>query len=437
MAVQTNGVQQKALKINLDARKFGTFAEIGAGQEVARWFFHAGRAADTVAKCISAYDMAISEGLYGPTEQNVSRQRLEAMLDSEFKELTERLDRTRGEATAFFVFADTAATQTHSQRPVGHAWLGIRFQTEPRADPSEIIIHVETLDPATADQQEALSLAGVNLIYGAFYYLDDPNHLVGTLIDDLSRRRIEVDLIKFSGPAFAGVDNRLMSLQLVEQGLTDTAIFTADGEVAQPAEVLYNKPVLIERGSFRPVTNVTMDMLDRVAGQPRQDSTPPSRDMVVIMEMTLNSLISERAIDHQHFLAWLDILGALGKMVMISNYTSLDRVSSYLRQYTQNWIGMVMGVSTLRQVFEEESYTDLDGGILEGLGRLFKGRVKLFVYQTKPAETGAISTADDLDLKPQLRHLYSFLFENEFIESIREFDTGEVHFTPGGVPAKL
>jgi hypothetical protein len=140
--------------------------------------------------------------------------------------------------------------------------------------------------------------------------------------------------------------------------------------------------------------------------------------MVVIMEMTLNSLISERAIDHQHFLARLDILGALGKMVMISNYTSFDRVFSYLRQYTQDWIGMVMGVSTLRQVFEEESYTDLDGGILEGLGRLFKGRVKLFVCQTKPAETGAISAADNLDLKPQLRHLYSFLFENKFIESI-------------------
>jgi hypothetical protein len=428
MAEEIHGVQQKALKINLDARKFGTFAEIGAGQEVARWFFHVGRAGSTVAKCISAYDIAISEGLYGPTEQNVSRQRLEAMLDREFKELTGHLDRTRGEATTFFVFADTAATHTHSHRPVGHAWLGIRFQTEPRADPSEIIIHVETLDPATADQQEALSLAGVNLIYGAFYYLDDPNHLVGTLIDDLSRRRIEVDLIKFSGPAFAGVDYRLMSLQLVEQGLTDTAMFTAGGEVVQPAEVLYNKPVLIERGGFRPVMNVTMDILDRAAAQLRQGSTPPGLDMVVIMEMALNSLISGRAIDHPDFLARLNILGALGKTVMISNYTRFDRVIGYLRQYTQNWIGMVMGVSTLRQVFEEESYTDLDGGILESLGRLFKGRVKLFVYP---------STADYFDLKPELQHLYNFLFENEFIESIRESDVGEVYFTPGGVPVKV
>ena len=436
MAEESHGVQQKALKINLDARKFGTFAEIGAGQEVARWFFHVGRAAGTVAKSISAYDMAISDGLYGPTGHYVSRQRLEAMLDNEYKSLLERLSQTRGETTSFFVFADTSATHTHSQRPAGHAWLGVRFQTEPRGEPSEIIIHVEMLDPVTVGQQEALGVIGVNLIYGAFYYLDEPNHLIGTLMDDLSRRRIEIDMIKFSGPAFGGVDNRLMSLQLVEQGLTDAAMFTADGEVVQPAEVLYKKPVLIERGSFRPVTNVTLDMLNRAIRQLQQNSTPV-QDRVVIMEMTLNNLMSEKVIDHQDFLARVDILGKLGKMVMISNYTTFDRVTSYLRQYTQNWIGMAAGIPTLREIFEEKYYSDLEGGILEGLGKLFRGRVRMFIYPTREPGSGELTTADRLNVAPELQHLYRFLFDNGFIESIREFDAVELHITPGVVRAKI
>ena len=436
MAEESGSTRPKALKINLDARKHGTFAEIGAGQEVVRWFFHAGKAAGTIAKTISAYDMAISDALYGPTQHYVSRQRLEAMLDHEFKSLVERLDGTRGEHTAFFVFADTSATQTHSHRAAGHSWLGVRFQTEPRGEPSEIILHVEMLDPVTVQQQEALGLVGVNLIYGAFYFADDPAHLIASLMDDLSRRRIEVDMIKFSGPAFAHVDNRLMSLQLVEQGLTDAVMFTAGGEVVQPAEALYNKPVTIERGSFRPVTNVTLEMLDRTVRQLRQDS-PPAQEMVAIMEMTLNNLMSAQAIDHRDFLARVDILGALGKMVMISNYTRFDRVTSYLRHYTQNWIGMAMGIPTLRAVFEEKYYADLEGGILEGLGRLFQGCVKLFIYPTRETDAGELTTADGLEVKPELTHLYRHLVENGYIESIREFDPGELHVTPAGVLAGI
>ena len=337
-----------------------------------RWFFHAGKAAGTVAKTISAYDMAISDGIYGHTPHYVSRQRLEAMLDNEFHTLIEQLDQKCGDRTAFFVFADTSATQTHSRRPAGHSWLGVRFQTDPRGAPSEIILHVEMLDPVTVEQQETLGLAGVNLIYGAFYYTEDPDHLIGSLMDDLNRRRIEVDMIKFSGPAFSKVDNRLMSLQLVQQGLTDAALFTADGEVVQPAEVLYQKLVLIERGSFRPVTNVTLEMLDHAAHQVQQD-VPESPGPIAIMEMTLSNLMSEKTIDHRDFLERVDILGALGKMVMISNYTRFDMVSSYLRHYTQSCIGMAMGIPTLREVFEEKYYTDLEGGILEGLGVLFPG----------------------------------------------------------------
>ena len=436
MAEEYGSTRPKALKINQDARKFGTFAEIGAGQEVVRWFFHVGKASSTIAKTISAYDMAISNGLYGPAKRYVSRQRLEAMLDHEFTTLVEQLDQSRGEHTAFFVFADTSATQTHSRRAAGHSWLGVRFQTEPRGQPSEIILHVDLLDPVTIEQQEALGLAGVNLIYGAFYFANDPAQLIGSLMDDLSRRRIDINMIKFSGPAFPNVDNRLMSLQLVEQGLTDAAMFTANGEAVEPSEVLYNKPVLMERGSFRPVTNLTLDMLDRAARQLQQD-TGVTGDLVAIMEMTLNNLMCEKAIDHRDFLARADILGALGKLVMISNYTRFDKITSYLRQYTQNWIGMPIGIPTLRELFDEKYYTDLEGGILEGLGRLFQGQVRLFIYPTRETGSGELTTSDRLEVKPRLNNLYRYLVDSGHVADMRDVDSTDLHVTPADVLAAI
>jgi hypothetical protein len=292
------------------------------------------------------------------------------------------------------------------------------------------------LDPVAVAQQEALGLVGVNLIYGAFYYANDPTHVIASLMDDLNRRRVEIDMIKFSGPAFANVDNRLMSLQLVEQGLTDAVMFTAGGEVVQPAEVLYNKPVLIGRGSFRPVTNVALEIMDSAVRQLQQDS-PDAQAPTAIMEMTLNNLMSEQVIDHSDFLARVDILGALGKMVMISNYTRFDKVTSYLRHYTQNWIGMAMGVPTLREVFEEKYYAEMEGGILEGLGRLFRGRVKLFILPTRETDSGELTTSDRLEVKPELNQLYRHLVDNGYIEGIREFDPADLQFTPGAVLAGI
>ena len=229
---------QKALQINLDAKKYGTFAEIGAGQEVARWFFHVGKASGTVAKTISAYDMAMSDAIYGASDRYVSRQRLQSMLDHEFNLLLQRLDKTRGDKCTFFVFADTVATK----RDEGSGWLGVKFQVHPHGDPSTIIIHVRTLDKESLRQQEALGIVGVNLIHGAFYQSAEPAKLIGSLLDDLSSERVEVDMIKFSGPAFTGVDNRLMALQLVEQWLTEAAMFTADGETVIPANCFGKNP---------------------------------------------------------------------------------------------------------------------------------------------------------------------------------------------------
>jgi hypothetical protein len=437
MSEDVRSAQEKALQINLDAARFGIFAEIGAGQEVVRWFFHVGKASATVAKSISGYDKNVSDALYGTAPQFVSRVRLEAMLDREYGQLIEQLDAKRGADTAFFAFADTVATHGSSRSSGGHGWLGIRFQDRPKAQPSEVIIHIEMLDAFTASQQETVGLAGVNLIYGAYAFLKDPVTLIKSLMDGLDRRRIEVDLIKFSGPVFNGVDNRLMTLQLVELGLTDVAMFLANGEVVQPSEVLHNRPVLIERGSFRPVTNVTLNMLDAGLEQHRQDPSGAAEDPAVVMEMTLNNLMSGPNIDHQDFLARAGILCALDKTVIISNYTRFDAVTTYLRQYTQNWIGMVVGIPTLRAIFEEKYYEELKGGILEGLGRLFRGPVKLFAYPTVSGETGELETAEKIAISPKLEHLYAYLFENGFIEPIRKFSHEQLDISPGDVLKRI
>lgn len=434
---EPRSAHEKASQINREAMRYGTFAEIGAGQEVARWFFLAGSASSTIARSVSAYDMAISNSVYGATEHYVSRERLEAMLDREFSQLVEQLDAARGERSAFFVFADTVATHGSSRSTGGHGWLGIRFQDQPRAAPSEVILHVEMLDAFSSRQQEAVGLVGVNLIYGALASHRDPAGLIQSLMDGLDRRRIEIDMIRFAGPAFSGVDNRLMSLKLLELGLADVAMFTANGEVVQPSEVLHGKSVVIERGSFRPVTNVTLNMMDVAIQQLRQGFSGGSDEPVALMEMTLNNLMSGQAIDHQDFLARADILGALAKTVMISSYTRFDCVTTYLRQYTQNWIGMVAGIPTLRAIFDESYYRELQGGMLEALGRLFNGPVKLFAYPTIVPESGEIETADQPAIDPKLHHLYSHLLENGFIEPARQYSTEQLHINPSDVLKKI
>jgi len=414
------GTHQKALRINLDASKYGTFAEIGAGQEVARWFFRVGGASGTIAKTISAYDMTISDAIYGRCERYVSRDRLRTMLDYEFSLLLERLRKERGDKTKFFAFANTVAAQSFTRRTDCNGWMGIRFQTEPHAEPSEIIIHVRMWDKDNVQQQEALGMLGVNLIYGAFEHHAHPEQLVLALMDNLSTERVEVDTIKFSGPGFQGVDNRLMSLRLVENGLTNAAMFTADGEVVQAAEVLYKRAILVERGSFRPVTKVTIDMLESAQAQFVQEPKVKGEEVVVLMEMTLKNLSNGGEINHRDFLDRVDILGALGKTVLISNYAEFHRLAAFLFRYTKKMIGLVMGVPTLQDIFDEKYYADLEGGILESFGRLFKNDLKFYVYPLKEPKTGALITAGNLCVSPHLQHLYAYLLENHFIQSLRD-----------------
>jgi hypothetical protein len=413
---------QKALQVNLDPALYGTFAEIGAGQEVARWFFRVGGAAGTIAKAMSAYDMTFSDAIYGSCERYVSRQRITAMLDHEFRLLFERLDGKRGEKTRFFVFANTVAARSYTRKDDAHGWLGIRFQTAPQTDPSQIIIHLRLHDKENLPQQEALGIVGVNLVHGASFLHADPERLIVSLLDSLNRERIEVDMIEFSGPDFSRVDNRLMSLKLVQHGLTEAAMFTASGEVVQPADGLYKKSILVERGSFKPITNTTVDMLKCAQAMFIQEPGVDGREVVPVMEMTLKNLTDGDRIDHQDFLDRVDLLGALGKTVLISNFGEYHRLAAFLFRHTRKKIGIVTGVPTLREIFEEKYYADLDGGILESFGRLFKNDLKLYAYPSLDAETGSLITASNLRVAPHLRHLYDYLVENRLIECIRDYD---------------
>ena len=430
---------QKALQINLDAKKYGTFAEIGAGQEVARWFFQVGKASGTVAKTISAYDMTVSDAIYGKASRYVSRERLAAMLDLEYNLLVERLDKTRGDKCTFFAFADTVTTKHIAKvgDEGGQGWLGVKFQTVPQAEPSTIIIHIRTLDLETSRQQEAIGMVGVNLIHAAFYLNQDPVRIIASLLDNLSNQRIEVDMIKFSGPAFFRVDNRLMALQLVQQWLTEAAMFTAQGESIIPSELLWKKPVLLERGSFRPLTNPMLDMMDRAREMFIKEPALGGEEPITMFEMTLRQLQVDNAIDHRDFLDRVDTLGALGKPVLISNFLRYHRLVTYLSRQTQKPIGLPLGLVRLRDVLDEKFYTDLPGGLLESLGQLFKNGAKLYIYPSLDKKTGQLVTAENLEVAPHLRHLFAHLKENKFIEDITSYQPDVLKIYSGEVLAKI
>jgi len=412
---------QKALQLNLDDRKYGTLAEIGAGQEVASCFFRAGHAAGTVAKSMSAYDMKVSDAIYGRSPRYVCRERLLAMLTHEYGLLLDRLAATRGADTCFFAFADTVAT-CGPGRDRGEAWLGVRFQHAPRAEPSDILLHVNLLDQVRLHEQEALGVLGVNLIHAAYFGRDDVSALIRSLLDDLSRQRIEVDLMRFSGPAFPDVDNRVVSLELVEQGLTDAVMFTAAGEVVQPSEVLYKKPVLVERGRFRPLTHLTLDILERAHEQFLEDPELHGEKPVVLMEMTLTGLGGEGAIVHADFLSRVDTLRTVGKTVLISRFVRYFRLVEYLSRYTQKLIGFAVGIPSVRQIADEKFYDDLPGGTLEAAGRMFRRNVRLYVYPARDPATGDLVTAENLALPEASRALHALLRQRQSLVPIRDYD---------------
>jgi len=415
--------QQKALEINLDPTQYGTFAEIGAGQEVARWFFRVGAAAGTIAETISAYDKQVSDARYGACKRYVSRERLRAMLDYEYRTLKQKLAVKHGDKTTFFVFADTVATAGHSRPGEGDAWLGMRFQTRAGAEPSEIVLHARLLDREPTRQQGALGILGVNLVHGAFHFHAAPAELIGTLLDGLDTQRVEIDVVDFAGTAFADVDNRLISLQLVERRFTDTALFTAQGEMVQPSEVLYKRPILVERGRFRPITNLGLDILERARDQFLAEPRMAGEEPVVLAEMTLSTLAEGGpAPEHRDFLARASTLCSLGLPVLISNFGRFFRLADYLGRHTTKPIAIALGLPTLADIMDVRYYDDLQGGVLESFGRMFKSNVKLYVYPQRDERNGKTLTLDDVEAVGPLRHLKTFLTETGRLEPIHNFN---------------
>jgi hypothetical protein len=398
---------QKALQINLDLRWYGTIAEIGAGQEVARWFFRAGGAAGTVAKSMSAYDMAVSDAVYGKADRYVSKGRLQAMLDHEFQLNLDRLGDERGDETAFFAFADTVVARSYRGGNECHGWMGVKFQSHPRDEASQIVLHVRMLDNEAQQQQEALGIVGVNLLHAAFFQHHEPERLVESLLDQLTTGRIEIDMIELKGIEFRAVDNRLMALKLVQVGLSGAAMFGPDRQVLQPSEVLRKKAILVERGSFRPPTVVNIDMLEAARAKFETDPAVAQRDILLLTELTMANLRAGGDVDPRDFLARADLLAACGMTVLISDFLAYHRLAAYLAWRTDGRIGMVMGLPSLIHLFDESTHADLPGGILESFGRLLKNDLRLFVYPM--LRDGQIDTVDTVAVADYLQPLYDYL----------------------------
>jgi hypothetical protein len=424
---QELSAHQKALKINLDPERYGTFAEIGAGQEVARWFFKVGAAAGTISKSISAYDMAISDAIYGHCTRYVSRDRLQSMLDHEHNLNLERLRPVRGDSTAFFAFADTVAARNYQGTNECHGWIGVKYQAHPRDAGSQIVIHVRMLDRENGLQQEALGIAGVNLLYGAFFLHHRPELLLESLLDNLSTQRIEIDMVEFSGIEFRHVDNRAMSLRLVQLGLSGAAMFGPSGETLQPSEVLHKRPVLVERGSFRPVTRVNIDMISSARQRFAEEAGVKSDQVVELMEITMRNLLSAGQIDLNDFLARAEVLAAAGKTVLISDYFEYYRLAAYLTRHTAGPIAVTMGVSSVQDIFQEHYYEDLEGGILEAIGRLFKKDLRIYAYPARNQDAGPLTTVDNVEIPANVRALYRHLVETGRIRQLDNFDESLLH----------
>jgi hypothetical protein len=420
----------KALELNLDARVYGTFAEIGAGQESANWFFRASGTAGLVAKTISAYDMTMSDAIYGRTERYVSASRLTAMLDHEYAILLERLAPKRGQGTTFFSFCNTVRARGYEDSGECHGWLGIRFQRKPGDPPSDIILHVRLLDPRAIRQMEAVGIIGVNLIHSAFRHRGHLKKFVASLLDNLAPGRVEVDLLKFSGHGYGLFDNRLCALQLVESGLTDATMFLPNGEVVQPSEALYRHPVLLLRGSFDPVMNLHLAMLEHARADFANTLTTPQRgSQIELCEISMHNLLRGPGIDPVDFLDRAAALQALGKTVLVSRCAEFHRIAAFLNRCTDKPVGIVLSIGLLNELFKTKWSENLHGGLLESFGRLFKEGVTLQVFPWKNRRTGELVTVETFQAPENCRHLYRHFLDNGRIQGVSCGDESLLAYT--------
>lgn len=423
-------IKAKTLRINLNPDIYGTFAEIGAGQETARHFFRAGGASGTIAKAMSAYDKAFSDAIYGVEDDGryVTQARLKTMLRHEMNLVEERINRNSNPNYLFFTYANTVATIDFSKRYKGHGWIGLRFQLNPtQKEYDEIILHVRFKQNEARLQQETLGILGVNLIYGAFFKHDKPKKLLKYLYDHIDKDTLEIDMINFIGPNFREVDNRLISLQLIKNNMTDAVMFGPDGNNILPAALLYKKNILALRGSFRPVTKVNMDMFQKSYDIFIREQTVDIENTIVIFEITLSNLKASGEIDEQDFMDRAELLSSLGHTVMISKFQEYYKLVEYLNKYTKNKIGLTMGVNNLVAIFDEKYYRHLSGGILEAFGKLFFKDLKVYLYPMKDAATGQIMTSNNLKVHPRMKELYKFFKYNSKVMDIIDYDPDIMH----------
>jgi hypothetical protein len=426
----TPSTYDKALELNLDPRIYGTFAEIGAGQETANWFFRVSGAAGLVAKTISAYDMTMSDAIYGRTSRYVSANRLAAMLDRENAILLERLGPKRGKDTTFFSFCNTVRARGYKDSGECHGWLGIRFQLKPGDPPSDIVLHVRLLDHRTIDQMEALGIIGVNLIHSAFRHRGHLRKFVESLLDNLTTERVEVDLLKFTGHSYGFFDNRLCALQLVESGLTDATMFLPNGEVVQPAEALYRHPVLLLRGSFDPVMNLHLAMLEQARAGFVHSLAEEDRDSAIeLCEISMANLLRGPGIDPVDFIDRSDALQSLGKTVLVSRCAEFHRIAAFLNRCTNKPVGIVLSIGLLNELFKAKWSVNLAGGLLESFGRLFKEGVTLRVFPWKNRKTGELVTAETFRAPENCVHLYQHFVENNRIHGVSCGDESLLAYT--------
>ncbi len=420
---QIPSIKDKALRINLNENIYGTFAEIGAGQETVRHFFRSGGSSGTIAKAMSAYDKDFSDAIYGIEEDGryVTESRLKKMITKEVNLIESRLGRDKHPNKMFFSFANTVATIDFAKKFKGHGWVGIKYQIEPDEDYNEIILHLRFKETDARLQQETLGILGVNLIYGAYYKYNDPKKLLRYLYDHLDKDQLEIDTINFSGPRFADVDNRLMSLQLVKNGMTDAVMFDPQGNNILPAAILYKKNILALRGSFRPVTNVNIDMYERSLKMFLNESKVDEKNTLVIFEITLSNLRSEGEIDERDFMDRAELLCTLGQTVMISNFQEYYKVVEYFSDYTKARMGLAMGVNNLIDIFDEKYYRHMSGGILEAFGKLFYRDLKVFLYPMED-EDGNVIDSQNLKVHPRMKELYKFFAYNGKVIDIVDYD---------------
>ena len=417
--------KQKASIINSNKSIYGTFAEIGAGQETVRHFFRAMFSSQTIAKAMSAYDKDFSDDIYGTENQGyVSEHRLRNMLNHEKRLIEKRLNKYFHKNKTFFTYANTVATINIAKRYKGHGWVGIMFQMGAWEPYNEIIIHIRFKEDDPKLQQETLGIMGVNLIYGCYYLNENPKRFIMSLYDNISNRQLEIDSINFYGPRFSHIDNRLMSLQLVKNGMTDAVIFGPDNNNILPSRILYKKNILTMRGSFRPVTKTNLDMLEKgKKNYYKSLSKAEQENTEILFEITLNNLKSSNEdgyINEKDFLDRANILRSLGYNVLISNFSEYYKLVDYFHQFTKNQMGLIMGVNNFKEIFNEKYYSELSGGILEAFGKLFTRKLRIYLYPYKTNKT--LLNTSNIIVKDSLKDLYKYFKLNRRVVDIPNFD---------------